>query len=766
MEIVGTVIYIAIAVVALYGVLRGAMKGLYKSLVDLGITIVVAFLSVWIAKTLSKTLVNEESLIELIDWISLKVPSLAEALGSFKEIIVDFSSDTNVIGMALSLPAIILSPFIFMILYLVLGFILKIPKMILTRCIFGKSFGETYHGGSRIIGGAVGGVVRALSFAIFLIPIIGYINLTSDTLLAIGAPSEVEQVEALEEEYDEEDDAEGASVADTINRINSLCYELRGAYIAPIADNFAVKAIHTCGGKWIFNTLSSAKIKDQRITLSGEINVLVSVYREAEPLLEVPIEQFGEKQVLAVNNITTTLDGAVILPSVISGVLSHASQAWLDGEAVFGYEKMDVGEYYEPTLDKILSLLAVTTQDTVKQDIHTIGNLVTICIEENFFKDVLGTGNPVSVVENGEFLGRVFVEIYKNDKSRPLVQDMVNAMKNYIYRVYNDVNGTAIPYPNQLAMDQITEQMMYDEGVLISSIAKDFIAFSESFNPNETDNTKLLIETDVRSLGKGLDKLGSSIIIGDSYHFLLSAILRSQGAAQLQFLTPEFIELLTTTQTSMEVVLVSRQEIAVILSASTLDDRADAIEHLLKNIDPETASVIMETLTPEVLSKFGMGKDKSQAMSGMLNSIIGEIATNNNELSQDELESEIEAVDKLVNTVQGAIDGQGDADDVFSNSGGEDSIIDMTTTELVETVVNSSIVSSAITSATVDSEGNTVEDPYKLADKLSENDKASAKDAIESYYNNNAVVDGDNAELEKTLGSLATILGVEITLSK
>ena len=763
MEMVGTVIYIAIAVVLLYGALRGAHKGLYKSLIDLGVTIVVAFLSVWIAKTVSKTLVDEASLMEFLDWASAQAPNLAETLASFKEIIVDFSSDTNLVGMILSLPAIILSPFIFMILYLVIGVILKIPKMIIARSIFGKNTGETYHGGSRIVGAVVGGVVRVLSLAIFLIPLIGYINLTNDTLIDISQPNGseiVEEVEPLEAEGEADNET-----AKTLDEISTTCGELQSAYIAPIADNFALKAIHACGGNWVFKTLSSAKVEKHKISLTTEIDVLVSVYNEAKPLITTPIEQFDDPQATAIKNITNTLDNAIILPSITSGIISHVSSAGLEGEEVFGYAKINVGEYYEPTLDEILSLFAETTEATIKQDIHTVGNLVTICIEEDFFKEVLGGGEALNVAKNEEFLGKVFAEIYKNDTTRPLVENMINALKNYIYRVYNEVNETNIPLPEQLVMDNITEQNMYDEGALIAKIVVDFMKFYETFDMNEEDNTKLLIQTDVRSLGRALDNLKKSIIIGDSYNFLLKAILKSEGASKLQFLTPEFIELLTTTDTSMEVVLVSRQQIAVILSAAKGQDREEAIKHLLENVDPETAAVIVETLTPEILWNFGMDMEKSEAMSGVISSIVQEMASNDKELTHEELENEIEAVDKLVSTIQGATDGTSTSENIFSTTEGEDSATGMTSSELVETIVNSTIVSSAINSATTDENGDLVEDPYKISNKLSETDKTSAKDAIESYYTENAV-DGDNAELEKTLGSLATILGVEITLTK
>ena len=778
MQNVGMILYISIVVVALYGALRGARKGLYKSLIDIGVTIVSALLSVWISKLISKSLVSVDSLIEGIDSMISRMPDFADTLNMVKDLIIDFSTDANVVGMVLSLPAVILTPFIFMILYLVIGFVLKIPKAIVARSIFGKNGGETYRGGSRIFGGAIGALVRVLSLAIFIIPIIGYINLANDTLLRIGqistAPDteetvEIETVEYSEdgEEYEEEAVEGEDSLAATLASVSESCAQIQANYIAPINDNFAIKAIYTCGGKWIFNSLSSAKVDEIKVSLKDEMDVLTSIYADATHLLNAPIAEYGEEQITAVTNITNTLDNAKIMPYVVSGILSHISQAWLDGEEVFGYGKINVGEYYEPTLDKLLTLLAGTTESTIKQDIHTVGNVVNICIKRDFFSEVLGGGNVMNVVQKEEFMGEIFVELHKNDTSRPLIQDMLNAFRNYLYRVYNDVNGTSIPYPNQLNMEAYTELMMYSEGALVASIMKDFNAFYATFNSAETDNTKLLIETDLRSLGRALDKLETSILLGDTYQFLLEAILKSQGAAQLQFLTPDFIEMILNSDSSMETILVARQQIAIIISAtSDPEDREIAIEHLLLNVDADTASVIKETLTPAILKDFGMNSEKSEALSKTVSSLIDEIAANESNMSEEQMKNEVAAVDKIVSTVHAATDEYNKGSDLFVSEGGDGSMTEMTADELVKTVMDSSIVSSAMVSAATDENGNEVQDPYNISDKLTEKDKTSTKDALEKYYSENALPDADNTDLENTLKSLATVFGVEIELNK
>ena len=773
MESVGMAIYIAFAVVALYGALCGARKGLYKSLIDAGVTVVTALLSVWLAKLISKSLVNVDSLIEGLDTLSVNMPDMAEIANMIKDVILDLSESSNAVGMLMALPVVILTPFIFMILYLVIGAIIRIPKIILTRSIFGKNGGEEYHGGSRIFGGAVGLVVKAVSFAIFIIPLVGYLNIAGDTMLKIGTAQEtpIEQVEVVqmaddELDSEEEEDSAQEQAGSTIVNLAQSCNDLHAQFIAPIIDNVAIKSIHICGGRWIFNSLSSARVEDQRVQLKDEVDVIASIFVDITPLLSAPIDQYGEDQTTAVTNLVNTLDRANVVPCVVSGVISYASQAWLDGEEVLGYPKVIVGEYYEPTLDKILTMLSTTTEDTIKQDIHTLGNIVNICISNDMLAEIFGGGNVINVVAKEEFMGEIFVELHKNHLTRPLAQDMLNALKNYIYRIYNDVNGTNVPYPVQIDMERFTELMVYNEGALVASIIGDFMAFYETFDMTESNNTKLLIQTDLRSLGKALDKLETSLLLGDSYDFLLKAVLKSKGANEFKFLTPDFVDLIINTDTSMETILVARQQIAIIMSATDKEDRTVAIEHLLSNVDEDTATLILETLTPNVLEDTGMNDHKSEALSSTVGSLITQIAVNKDEMSAEQIQKEVEAIDTVISTVHSATDEHSAGSNLFTTPDDDDALTEMSASDLVGTLMDSNIVTDAIISASKDEQGNVVEDPYKISDKLTDSDKASAKDAIESYYAQNASPDGSNEELANKLSSLANVFGVDVALGE
>ena len=769
---VNLIMYAIIGVVVLYGFLKGMRKGLYKSLIDLGVVIVAIVLSVFVAKLLAKYLVDTASLMWAFDKLIELMPASSDLLLAIKNSIVEMAARSNAIGLAMALPAIIFAPFIYMFIYLGIASVLKIPKMIIARSIFGKNSGETYRGGNRVAGGAVGTVARLVSFVAFVIPVVGYIMLANTVMTNIGNSSirEIPLSNPTAELMSEEDgeleqeivaeEASAQTMGEKITSIGNSCIQVRDEFVAPIANNPICKAVQSFGGKWIFNALSSAKIAETKITLEDEMLVLTNIYHEATALLKTPSAQYGSVQTAAINNIATILDDAKIAPTLISNTLSYTSTTWLEGRAAFGASKIIVSDYYVPTFDKLLVMFSQTTEATVKADIHTLADIVNLCIDENAFVEV-SNNTPVNIVKNEEFVGQLFVELYENDRTRPIAGDLINSFKNYLYKVYNAVNDEEQPYPPQIDINILSKEQVYQEGKLVASIMTDFTEFYATVDMEETDNTKFLIQTDVRSFGRALDKIEKSLFLGDSYTFLLSAVLKSRGASQFAFMTPEFVDAVINRKTSMETVLVSRQQIAILLSVTKEEGRDDAIKHILENVDKESADVIKETLTTEVLGEFGMDEIQSESMSNTLNSMIDQIVANEDGYTDEQLEVEIEAVGSIVDVVKGATNSQ---DGNLFGGETDESKTGMTADDFVSTVVNSNILSSAIKDAVKDEDGNKVEDPYKISSGITDSDKESTKNAIEEYYSNNQLADGDNTQLKETLGSLANLFGVDVNL--
>ena len=191
MEKVNLTIYIAIAACGLIGALLGLRKGLYKALINLFSVLLSAGVSFALAKLLTKLVVNEKNILWAVDLANEKLFGNAEFMVNVRETLAALSERGNAVGMIAALPTVILTPLIFMIVYLVVRAIIKILEALICRSLFGK------HGGNRLGGVIVGAATMIVSVSIFIMPLVGYVNMANTVLTDISPVESTEEQEEL-----------------------------------------------------------------------------------------------------------------------------------------------------------------------------------------------------------------------------------------------------------------------------------------------------------------------------------------------------------------------------------------------------------------------------------------------------------------------------------------------------------------------------------------------------------------------------------------
>lgn len=764
LQTITNVVYIAFAAVALLGIIRGMWKGLYKSITDVVFLIMETAVSFAIARLVSRTFtdVNKfNSLLESIKGFASKSETVVGYINKIQEYSYQLAEADGVVNLAMALPVVIICPILFCFVFTLVGLVLKIPKLLIERLLFGSNGGKHYTGGNRILGGVVGGVRNLLSFAVILIPIIGFINIPG---MITDAAKDAKPT----------GDGKTASYTEYVKSVDE-------EYIEPVKNNIVVKTIYNCGGKWAFNSLSTVKVDGVRVSLTDDLCTLAKAESYASYFYGVPVADYGEEQSRMIENIKDTVNGSEVVPKLISGTLSYVSETWLprtvevegkgeieveSEEKIFGYSVPDFG-YYQETFYDILRIFSDLDTSSSKEDITTVATVAEAVIDSGLLKEFMAEGADIlDVISSNEdkinkLIEGVLLPIYDNERTRTLLEMGTNSLTNYIYKVYDNVNGTTTPWCEQVDLDIVLREDMDAEADNIAGIITNIAKFAKDINVSESGEVNFydtFTNCDVGSLGKALDLMKNSIIFGKSYKFIVEALLRSESCAQLGIINEDFIRLVIDDNTSLEKVLVMRQDMARLTGKEKDPEKvAEAIEAILKNMSPEDAEVLKSTMTPEVFEIFGMSEAKAQTLSKTLNSIVDGI-TGSGEISEENIEKEVQAIDKMV-TVAKAATSSSEAN-VFSATDGEDSKTGMTADELVSSIMDSEIITTAVKSAAKDEEGNEVEDPYGFSSALGEEDKQAASDAIKNYYAENKTEENDE-EMKDTLSSIATILGVD-----
>ena len=736
-ESISTGILIAVAVIAVFGFLRGFFKGTFRSLMDIAFLALNIILSLIIASIIAKNIVNVEIFAEYL-------PKIAPTLGISDELVNEVNTYLTSPELAstsakllIALMSIIVMPLVFMVVYIVLGIILFIPKIIIQLVLFSKSKGI----GLRLGGGAIGLVTKVVGFAVLIIPLVGYLNYAKNTLDLINDNEEQPRVEV----------------------------GVVGEYIDGIAETPVIRTVYAFGGEALFNKLTTSKIDGITVSLRNETKCGVEIYKEIDHFKGVAPEDYGKEQTDSIGRIETIINDAEFVPALVANTLSYVATEWNNGNKVFGFEKPVIGTELQSALDAIIRVLSGTTTDTFKADVCTVAEIFVCAIDDGMIKAALKEdGDILYVLENTDFISHVLVELHKNDRMRVILPYVTNGIVNYIYGIYDEVNGTTTEKHEMIDINSLSEEKVKQEGQILSDVVVDVDIFLKSIEGKlDGENIiDLLKYGDFGALGRAFNGIKKSYLFCDIYEFLLKTVLESKGCSQLGILDEQFIKNALSHDSDMEMMLVARQKVALIVISMYEDediDYDDAISMLISNVASGDAESIKSIVSEENLQGLGIGKQSAHTISGLLTSMINSIQNDEVEITEEEKEKESESAGKIVLAVNSAIGNNGSEKNVFIPSDETDTTeatSNMTASEFVSTTLDSKLVSSMVVEATKDEDGNEVDDPYNIKSHLSENDKKELENALAEEYSK---TDENDEERKEKIAAIAHIFGIDTT---
>ena len=786
---ISTIVIVAFFVCLVIGLVRGFFKGAIKSAVDLGGVLLSAILALPITKGLTALLVSSNALNAIASKLLEMLPNEA---GAYVETVKSYLADettkgfvTDIIELIVSLPTILLSPIVFILVFLILGAIFGIVATILKLLVCPKTKGL----GWRILGSVVGAFTYVVTFAIILIPVTGYSNFVGDTSAHIievieaneqnekeepkkEIPSDTEgdTVATLSEELEENDDmssseADGEENSETTEDkkkldikpvLNSII-----EYTTPLQENFVSKTVYILGGKGIFNSLTTNRVDGMEIALQAEVNGIVDLCDSALKFVDVQPKNYSSEQSEALNNINESLESSEYLPLLLSKVISFVSTEYYKGNDVFGIEKPDLGEDFNPTLDKVLLVLMDTDSNDIRKDIKTISNIANGALETGIIGEVTSEEIDVwKIVENEDMIEIILVELYKNTRTRNAIPYVTSALTNYIYEMYNDINETAKD-PGKFDYSHYNEAQLTVEAAYIAGAVREIHSFlantdlGENFDPKD-----VIMNSDMSALGRGLENLREGVFTERAFEILLHAILRSEAITETGIVDSVLITSAEKENADLEGMLVARQNImklAIVIQEKqdkeqTKELMDSVIESIISGEDESLGSIVNK----DNLTSLGMKEKDAESIEGIVGSMLD--GANDCEFETEEEKTvEIEKTEEIISAVGNTVLDKTE-DNMFKTEDNETSTTDMTAQDFVDSVLDSKLTSSMVQNASKDENGETVNDPYKIQKELSDTDKVEISQAINNTYTNEDLTDEERATLE----SLANIFGVII----
>ncbi|MBO4982797.1 MAG: CvpA family protein [Clostridia bacterium] len=701
---------LVLLVIAGIGFLFGMLKGTFRSLSDLVFVLLNAVLSTVIAKGIAKAILTPQKFYEILVSANEKINS--EAISNLIAQIEPYLSDGEFLATAdlsyvLALPAVIIAPIIFMVVFLVLGLIFNIVKLVVHKLLIPK----TSNLGLKIIGGAIGAIKNVLAVAIFIVPIIGYANFAFDTVDSIG-----ENIESQEVVLDVQEQASN------------------------VLDDGVIGAIDKFGGNWLFETLSTTEVHEVRLSLKEETIKIINIYDKIVPLTGIESANLTENEIKMLNEAIDEMEKSEYLTATIASILSQVSKELYEHKELVVIKLPDYGKTFNPLVETVLQVFSTADSEGIVKDLRTVSAIVETMVEKGLFRELTSEeGDLYLVLENGEFYSEIFVELYRNERTRPFVPAIANAMQSYLYDVYESVNGFQYGngIPERMDESKINEVAVSEEGFRIAAAIKELRHFAQTVQGGEYVD-EIVKMGDFSALGRGLNLVRDSIIFGNMYHFLLDAVLHSDTCANLGIFDSNFIESATAPDADMESLLLSRQSITLLTIAMWEGDKTaqeESLKVLIEQVMAHDTDALKELVEAENLEKYGVRGEKGETISSIVSTLADTIHTheyvdeNGDGSTEDEKHAEAEKTAHILTVITDAHNHTSDADNVFDNGDGL-SKSGETAENLVDIILDSAIATEMIDSATQNSEL----DPYNVQNSLTASDTEALQNALANKY--------------------------------
>ena len=718
-------------VIAAIGFIRGMFKGTFRSLSDVVFVIFNVIASAFISKEIAKAVLSPQKLYEML--ISANEKLNNKTVAGWISTIEPYLKDGEFLAEAdysylLALPVVILAPIIFMLVFLVIGLVLKIVKFILNRFLIPKTSNFVL----KLIGGALGAVRNVLAVAVFIVPIIGYATYSVNVI-------------GMVQETDES--IEIADQAELDNMVNTG----------------AVAVINNCGGQWLFESLSTVRVHDIKVSLTDETDNIIGVYKKVIPLTEIDMANFTNEETAKLDEAINEIEKSEYLTALVTSVISQTTGELYKKNKLMGYELPYYGETFDPVAKCVLKLMSTMDSKGLVADLRTYSNVLKHMVNAGLFRELNDeNGDLYIVLENAEFHSGVLTELAINERTRPIVPTVADTLQSYLYVVYEEING--VPYHNgeieKVDQSKINEITMNQEGYRIATAIREIRVFSQTIEGLEYVDD-MVLQGDFAALGRGLNQIRDSVFFGSSYHFLLDSLLHSDTCANIGIFDSNFIENATKPGADMENLLLSRQHLATLTIHMWDGDKAgqeEALKVLIEQVMADDTDALKELASPENLERYGVVGEKGSTISAITVSIVDTIHTheyedlNGDGSVEDEKHAEAEKTAHILTVINSAHDDTSGAENVFDNGDGE-SKTGETAEQLVDNMLESTIATEMIQSATKTEKS----DPYNVQGNLTDADIASLQEALDNRYSA-----AETEEDKQAVNNIANIFGITL----
>ena len=387
------VVYILLTIGA--QMLRARKRSWVMAVIRIGITVFCALISIPLTRLVAKK--------ASVMGLELLIPSMGEGLQDYINRVPVGAEGVR------ALVSLLVSPILYLMIFLVLRFILTFAAWIVGLCV--PALRERTRREISLPVAAGNGLLFAL---ITLVPLCGYITMGAH-LLDAAVESGVVQASTFEgilsEDATEED-------------VLALADELSGHPV--------VAVVHGTVGRPIFSAVTTTKLdpatthgKTVKINLERELSgFVVTMARVMEAT-----DTFGKKD-YTLEDKQKLLDAADSLftsewiSMMASDTVVAMADSWLNNQSFLGMERPEVDANLNPTVNKFLEVLRSENAETLPDDIHLILSVVGDLKVYGLLDNEADYETLAKRMSQGGFLTRILDELRASERLSVIADEL------------------------------------------------------------------------------------------------------------------------------------------------------------------------------------------------------------------------------------------------------------------------------------------------------------------------------------------------------
>lgn len=190
------------------------------------------------------------------------------------------------------------------------------------------------------------------------------------------------------------------------------------------ANNAGAKTVNALGGKAIWSALTTFPVNGEWTSAPRETQFLSET---ADAIIDIKNPEMSRADAAeSLRDISKSFDKAAVVPTLLSEVLSAASEDWGANKEFCGIAAPKLGDTIDPVVKDFFAIMKDSNKENIRGDFKTIVDTIALVVEHDAMAAMKGSDAMMGLFKNEPLVSGIMLEFLENDRMSSLVGSMTN----------------------------------------------------------------------------------------------------------------------------------------------------------------------------------------------------------------------------------------------------------------------------------------------------------------------------------------------------